>query len=460
MTTVQVRPIVTGPITGGRKGWPFGASLLKVSEYGYAEEEYFLEGTAKRYRLTPNAELSPDGNWNVEPAGESPYRTRMLVYRPSDASRFNGTVVLTWNNVSFGHDLFDAESLELIEGGFALVCLTTQKLGVEGLAPEPRGLANWDPERYGSLSIPHDDYSFDIFSQCAAAVGKDRARTPVDPLGGLDVRRVVAHGISQGAGRLATYVNAIQPRSRALDGFILAEYFGSGAPLEAGDAVVHIYLPQTGRRQRLRATTRLREDLGVPIFLVNSEMEALACHSFRQPDTDGFRCWEAAGTCHVSTQMLRAFRAKLTRDNVGELVVPEGINRVPLPPLFDAAFHHMHCWLADGLPPPSQPKLEIAGDPAEVVRDEHGIAKGGVRLPQVEVPLAQNTAIPRSDEIFEFLGGSSRSFPREKVLALYGTKANFLRLFGAAAQRAVEAGVLLQRDVPALVAEASADWPE
>ena len=36
----------------------------------------------------------------------------MLVYRPDDPARFNGTVVLTWNNVTAGYDLFGAESLE------------------------------------------------------------------------------------------------------------------------------------------------------------------------------------------------------------------------------------------------------------------------------------------------------------------------------------------------------------
>jgi hypothetical protein len=104
--------------------------------------------------------------------------------------------------------------------------------------------------------------------------------------------------------------------------------------------------------------------------------------------------------------------------------------------------------------------VEFAGDPPEVVRDEHGIAKGGIRLPQAEVPLAQNSAIPLSNDIFAFLGGSCHPFTKEKVHALYGSKEDFLAKFEAAAQRAVEAGVLMPRDVPGLVAEAAGDWPE
>lgn len=461
MTRVIARPTVSGPISGGSKGWPFGASTLDLAAHGYTETEYLLEGTATRYKLATGAELTRDGHWNAEPAGESPYRTRMLVYRPSDPAKFNGTVVVTWNNVTAGYDLFGAESLELFEGGFAVVCLTTQKVGIEGLEPVRQGLATWDPERYGTLSIPSDDYSYDIFTRCAVAVGRDRARTPVDPMGGLEVKRVIGQGASQSAGRLGTYVNAIQPLSRAFDGFILTIYFGSGSPLEVGDTVININAPATVRpSDRLRGTNLLRDDLGIPVFVVNSELEAIACYPVRQPDTDTFRYWESAGTCHVSAQGQRDRQAKLVRDQVRVLPLAQGINRIPMTTLYDAAYHHMQRWLTDGTPPPSQPKVEFAGDPPAVVRDEHGIAKGGIRLPQAEVPLAQNSAIPLTDDIFAYLGGSSHAFAREKVHALYGDKATFLAKFAAAAERSVGAGVLLRRDVPALVAEAAETWPE
>jgi hypothetical protein len=334
-------------------------------------------------------------------------------------------------------------------------------VGIEGLPPSPQGLAAWDPDRYGTLSIPSDDYSYDIFTQCAVAVGKDRQRQPVDPMGGLEVRHVVAQGASQSAGRLGTYVNAIQPLTHAFDGFILAIYFGSGSPLEVGDTVVNINLPQTASpRQRLRGSNLLRDDLGVPVFVVNSELEAMACQGVRQPDTDTFRYWESAGTCHVSAQNQRDRQARLDRDQVRTLPLTEGINRIPMLPLYEAVFHHMHRWVSEGVLPPSQPKVEFAGDPAEVVRDEHGIARGGIRLPQAEVPLGQNSAIPLKDDVFAFLGGSCHPFSRDKIHALYGSKANFLARFEAAATRAVEAGVLMPRDVPGLIAEASGDWPD
>ena len=445
-------------LTGGR-GRPFAASMLETARFGYTEAEYALEGTATRYRLATGAELTRDGQWRAEPAGTSPFRTRLLIYRPTDSARFNGTVVLTWNNVSAGYDLFGAESLELFEGGFGLACLTTQKVGIVGLPPEPQGLAAWDPGRYGKLTIPSDDYSYDIFTHGARAVGPNRARHAVDPMGGLEVERVVALGASQSAGRLATYLNAVQPLERALDGFILAIYFGTGSALEVGDAVVNLNLaPAMRPGQGLRGGNLLRDDLGVPVFVVNSELEAIACYPVRQRDTDTFRYWESAGTCHVSDQVTRERQKKLLRDGVKAPPLAEGINRIPIAPLYEAAFHHMQHWLTDGTPPPIQPKLEFAGDPPQLVRDAHGIAVGGIRLPQVEVPIATNSAIPRAADIFAYLRGSWSPFSAEKLRALYGDKVAFRTEFESAAKRAVEAGVLLPRDAADLVAEASAAY--
>jgi Alpha/beta hydrolase domain len=119
----------------------------------------------------------------------------------------------------------------------------------------------------------------------------------------------------------------------------------------------------------------------------------------------------------------------------------------------------MQRWLTDGTPPPTQPKIEFAGDPPEVVRDEHGIARGGIRLPQVEVPLALSSSIPLKDDVFSYLQGSSNAFPQEKGHALYGDKASFLAKFEAAAQQAMAAGVLRPRDIAPLIAEANACWP-
>ena len=176
---------VSGPVTGGSKGWPFGGPVVDLAALGYRQEEYFLEGEAARYGPVPGTELGWDGRWQVEPVETAPYKTRMVVVRPEDPADFNGTVLVLWNNVSAGYENFGAgDSPELFEEGYAYVAVSAQRVGVHGRAEDPQGLRAWDPERYGSLSIPSDDYSFDIFTQAADLVAPGRPRGDLDPMGG------------------------------------------------------------------------------------------------------------------------------------------------------------------------------------------------------------------------------------------------------------------------------------
>lgn len=439
---------VTGPITGGTHGWAFGRPLTDLATVGYREDEWFMEGVATRYRALPGTDLGPDGRWLAEPAGTAAYRTRLLVYRPIDPAHFNGTAIVSWNNVTAGYELFGGDTAEILEGGFAFVGVSVQRVGIEGLPPTPMGLAAWDPERYGSLSHPGDDYSFDIFTQAAQAARE---------LEGLDVRKVIAMGASQSAGRLGAYINAIQPLTGAFDGFLLTIYFGSGTQLEVGDTVVNINEPTAASMpaNALRGRNRLRDDLGVPVFVVNSELEAMACLDVRQPDTDTFRYWETAGTSHVSAQVQEPRARKFTREFGQEFPITKGMNRISLLPVYDAAIHHLHAWVIGGGPPPVQPKIEFSD--GEVVRDEHGIAVGGIRLPQVEVPVATNSAVPLGPGIYPLLQGSSHPFPASKLVELYGDEAGYAAKVEQAARACEKAGVVLPRDVEPLIAEAIAE---
>ncbi len=462
--TAMSRPLVTGSVVGGRHGWAFGRMLGEPATYGLVEEEFFIEGIASRYAVAPGTQLGWDGRWQVEPVGTASYRTRLLVLRPADSAGFNGTAVLCWNNVSAGYDAFGgADSVEVLEGGYALVAITAQRVGVHGIPPNPQGLIAWDEDRYGSLCIPSDDYSFDILTHVARAVRPEPATVSVDPMGGFEVQHVIAEGSSQSAGRLATYANAIQPLAKVIDGFILSLYFGTAAPLEVGDTVIAVPSPgseETTRRPPLVGSHTLRDDLDVPIMVVNSESEALAYHGVRQPDTDRFRYWESAGTSHISLQVMRSVAARTERDfEMPVLAVDEEINPVSNAPVDDAALHYMRTWVESGTPPPVQPRIEISGDPPHIVRDAHGIARGGIRLPQVEVPLAHSSAIPRTPDIWGLLRGSYTPFSNEKLRTLYEDSATYLARFERATRSAEKAGVILPRDADALMAHASTNLP-
>jgi hypothetical protein len=76
------------------------------------------------------------------------------------------------------------------------------------------------------------------------------------------------------------------------------------------------------------------------------------------------------------------------------------------------------------------------------------------------VPIATNSAIPVADDIFSVLYGSCVPFPPDEVHRLYGDLATYLDRFEEAARSAEKAGVLLPRDVTALVGEARAAYPD
>lgn len=457
------RAVVTGPVTGGTRGWAFGAPVVDVDRAGYRQDEFFLEGVATRYAPAPGTEIGRDGRWVVHPVGSAPYKTRLYVLRPEDPGAFNGTVVLSWNNVSAGYENFGGgDSAEILEGGYAFVAATAQRVGIHGVPTNPSGLAAWDPDRYGSLSISSDDYSFDIFTQVAKVIAPGRVREPLDPMGGLEVRHVIAQGASQSAARLATYINAVQPLARVIDGFILLLYFGTGSPLEVGEAVFAPSAAGNDEAPRLPAMIGshfIRDDLDVPVMVVNTECEATACYAARQPDTERFRYWESAGTSHIYHQAMQRAAPRIQRDFGVSVPVQEGINQVPTAPIADAALHHMRVWLEGGGAPPVQPPIEITGDPPEVVRDEHGIARGGIRLPQVDVPVAHNSAIPLSEDFTSRLGGTCIPFAPETLRALYRGNEEYLSRFEDATRAAEKAGVIMARDADALIAEAKDALP-
>jgi len=159
----------------------------------------------------------------------------------------------------------------------------------------------------------------------------------------------------------------------------------------------------------------------------------------------------------VQTQLVR--NKKYEREFGVAPAVPRDMNRIAITPYYDAALHHLKRWVDGGAPAPSQPLIEFSAEERpEVVRDEHGIARGGIRLPQAEVPVATNSSIPISQDFSGSLRGGNHPFGPAKLDALYGSEASYLSRFETAAQRAVSAGVLLPRDVAPALVEAAQEY--
>jgi hypothetical protein len=454
-------PTVTGPIAAVTIGdpshdYPFYAAAVDLKSRGYVEEEFFIEGRANRY-TTPAVATG-----SVIDGGHA-YKTRIVVRRPGTAARFNGTVVVEWNNVTAGHDL-DIDWFQtndyLMRTGFAWVGVTPQRIGVEALKV-------WNAKRYGTLDVTQggtrasDELSYDIFAQAAQAV-----RTPgrVNVMGGLRVERIFATGHSQSASRLATYVNSVHPLAPVFDAVVV---HGGGG--------------------------RIRTDLGkVKVWKLLSETDVLNGQAAsRQPDTDSFRSWEVAGDSHVDLQFVTYSRKLSQRDGSpvapgftpggggGRATAPAasaaplgqgtqtaatgnagGCDRppyshIPFYQVMDAALDHLVRWVKDGRRPPSATPIDVSsvGPPVVVSRDAAGNALGGIRLSQHAVPTAVNTG-QNSGPGFCRLNGSYEVFPAATLARLYPTHAGYVTAVRDVTEENLKAGYILKAEADATIADA------
>src|SRR5437879_12024874 len=73
-------PTLSNP-PAGLRGYPLWDSYYDLAPFGYEEQELFVSGSARPLTGT-----------------SAPYTTRIIVTRPKDKSKFNGTVLLDWVN--------------------------------------------------------------------------------------------------------------------------------------------------------------------------------------------------------------------------------------------------------------------------------------------------------------------------------------------------------------------------
>ena len=436
---------LSGPVAG-RITEPASAMSVRLAA-GYAEQEFFAAGTATAYQ-TVNPEPD-DGHWTVVPTGTAAYRTRIIVRRPEDPARFNGTVLVEWFNVSGGVEAapdWTYMSSEIVRGGYAYVGVSVQALGVMGGAgllsvpgvPAGGGLRSTNPDRYGTLNHPGDQYAYDIYTQVARAVRADAHRV----LGGLQPRHVLAVGESQSAFYLTSYVDAIEPMSHAFDGFFIHSRSGGAAPIGPESVASSI-----------SGAVRIRTDLPVPVFMFETETDLgplLHYDPARQPDTDRIRTWEVAGTAHADAYLVGSAASFL--DCRGS------INEGPGHFVVSAALRALNRWVTDGTPPPTAPPLQLAStSPPTVARDAHGNALGGVRTPAVDAPVAALSGdAPPGSSLLCALFGSTVPFDDTTLLALYHDRAAYLAAYSTALDAAIHHGYLLADDRAALLDQARA----
>jgi len=433
--------VVAGPVEGG-KGYIFGSPIEDLSERGFVMDEFFLEGTAVSYAPAKGAELGLDGLWDVEPADEASYKTRAYVVRPADPAKFNGIVLVNWQNVTIGAD-FGMPDVEQLERGYAWVGITTQRVAHEVQPsltqhmPATIGLCEWDPERYGSLHHPGDAFSYDIFSQGARAL-RQGAAVGVDMLGGLSPRLLIATGGSQSAMRLGSYLNIAHQEDRVFDGFLLTVHWGLCPPAPDMSLVESFELTP---EFKFKGSSQIRDDGAVPILVVNSESETMMVSMVRQPDSDTFRFWEMAGAAHAGGESAESMTAVLVRDGISQgLPVVEERNTIAWDYISRAGLERLVEWIDTKSPPVSIPPITL--EDGAIARDELGNALGGVRLPDVEAPLAVHAGM-KSELSAAALMGESVPLSAQRIGELYVDATLFEKAWDEAVDGLVELGLVL-----------------
>ncbi len=425
-STAQKAEVPTPKVTKVA-GQPFFGTDIVLKNFGYVEEEFFYEGQANTYS-------APEFGKNAEVTKSAiPFRSRMMVRRPAEQSRFNGIVFVEWFNVTNGYDtdvLWLYQKEFLIREGYAYVGVSAQDGGV---SRAPHGIKLVFPKRYGTLdltaggTVTDASLNFDIYSQAGAAI----KRVP-EVLGGLKYTTVIAAGQSQSAGRMGPYLNGVHNRAPIYDAALL-----------------------TVNNQKMRA------DLTIPVIKVLSETERF--NSRTEPDLPKVRVWNVAGSTHSEQYSLLSRAAFLQRDLKLEAVdtcETPARSRVEIRYVYNAATDALARWVTSGKEPAHAPALEFdeaaapvpqgrgggRGDGAApnmvqpLKRDAHGNIMGGIRLAEIAAPVALE-----SGELCG-LGGTHKPFDDDTIKKLYPTHTDYVNTVAAASNAAVRAGFLLPAD--------------
>ena len=463
---------LTTPLRDPAHGYPYNATPMDLATLGYVEEEFFVEGQTAAYN-TPQGQTG-----SVKDTGHA-FRTRIVVRRPMSASKFNGTVIVEWYNVSQGHDgEYDwFQSAEHIVGaGYAWVGVSSQRVGVNSLK-------EWSPTRYGTLDVTEggkvtdDSLSYGAFTAAAVAI---RGQGSADVMGGLQAERLIAIGHSQSAGRLYTYFHSVHPLiPKVYDGVVL---HGGGG--------------------------KVSEALDVKVFKLLNETDVTGQANNRQPDTAKYRQWEVAGTSHLDAQFSRMLAGLGLRvsgmdpvEGSPSITGPtisggagngDGVaganpcknlpfSRIPGHYVLNAVLDHTARWVKDGTPPPTATHMELrrlppsppgaqsangargrGGAPQgprwEVVHDELGNAHGGIELSQHAVPTATNTGQNEGGagggERNCNLMGSYVAWDQARLAAMYPTHAAYVAMVKEITEKNLKAGYILKEAADATIAEA------
>ncbi len=434
-------PTVEGPIPVTPASQIFMRTNVPLANYGYTEEEYFISGTASTYTTTGAVNVTgtkittggPNSN------GTYPFKTRIVVRRPINPASFNGKVVVEWQNVTAGFDLepeWDGNPYSQIKAGYAYVAVDAQSVGISGLK-------KYNAERYGSLEDPAsgDAESYEIYAAAIKAIRGDGVGP--EPLGNLTsaIHNVTATGASQSCSKLVIDYNKV-------------------APLQ--EQIANDYLLTD-------CTEAIRADQPEKVLRVISEFENKNEQTEAEyPVNPSLRHWEAADGSHVPFIVQANWEPLIDRDegpSESDCAKTPILSTVDWPYAVDAGLGELISWSEGGSPPPAAPRGEYV-NPKTLKRNGLGQGLGGLRLPEVEVPvvldLAENSAHaapnPYPFSAFCTLQGQHQPLSQETLNSLYPNYAAYVEKVETAAQKLEAEGFLIPEGVTRIV-DAAEEFP-
>lgn len=435
--------------------WLVGSTLFQLNPYDYEKAEYFIRGSAKSYASA--APLTEDGKWDVEAVDEADFKTRIVVYRPRKQENFNGTVIIEWLNVSGGTEASSEWIMahtELLRSGYAWIGVSAQKAGIDGagvtILPIELSLKKLNPDRYGSLLHPGDQYAYDIFTQVGEAIIHPQN---FNPLGELTAERFIASGESQSADFLLTYINAIAPREKLYDAYLIHSRVHGSASLAPDPEATDLGFES-------RETVLVRDDLDVPVLMLQTESDStvLGAYLDTQPDTDLFRVWEVAGTAHadryvgnlgLTDQGNNPSVAAVAESRYPVPVIkkcPKPVNSGPQHFVVKASIAALDSWLRTGVAPTPAERFAFDTATASLIRDQYGNVLGGIRTPYVDVPIATLSGEGQDGDLFCSIYGTTELFDQATLASLYPDHETYVSAVEASVDDAVAKGFLLHPD--------------
>jgi hypothetical protein len=300
------------------------------AKYNYEAKEYFVSGTT---------------------SGGQPYKTRIVVRKPKDNSKFNGLILAESMHPSGNPWVFHFVQLYAMTNGV---------IGLEMLTGASPGLVASNDARYKDLNLPNGAAN-DIIAQVGALI-KSNHRD--NPLNGLTVRKMILTGSSASAGVATQYLTNAHMAMRLAD----------MKPIYDG------FMPTSANGQI--------PTLDVPTLLVPTMREVFQGRGTTQADNDKLRVYEFAGMAHIDSRVAGAYYPDPCK---------YAISRYPLGAMMSVALDKLFAWVDKGMVPPHADRFYVDFNPDNkpeldraqgslLALDEFGNVKGGIRNTYVDVP--------------------------------------------------------------------------